>query len=159
MSIITGLTDLINRFGAWVSTLFNNSEKVYNLLTDEEKKVATWSYGVIAILNKYADDIPAALDAIGIKYPELSKDVIHGFLEQIVIDTKIVVADTPLTLEDAAKAVADHLKDLKGQVWQQISQTLGNLLAIAFSPETPVQKFIASAEYVYRAIVKPHVEA
>jgi len=70
-----------------------------------------------------------------------------------------VVADTPLTLEDAAKAVADHLSTLEGQTWQQISQTFGNLLAIAFSPDTPVQKFAQAAEFIYRAIVKPHVEA
>jgi len=62
-------------------------------------------------------------------------------------------------LEEAATKVATYLGSLKGQSWQTISQNLGNLLAILFSPTTPVQKFIAAAEYVYRALVKPHVEA
>jgi len=159
MSILKDIESLINRFGQWVAKLFDNSEKIYKLLTDEEKKYAEWSYGVIAIINNHVDDVDEALKQIGIKYPDVSMDVIHGFLEKIVIDTKIVVADTPLTLKDAAQAVATHLSRLEGQTWQQISQTLGNLLAIAFSPDTPVQKFIAAAEYIYRAIVKPHVEA
>ena len=159
MSILKDIENLVNRFGAWVSKLFSSSEKLYNLLTEEEKKAAEWAYGVIAILNKYADDIPTALEQIGIKYPDLSTDVIHGFLEQLVADIKLGVNETPLTLEDAAFAVADYLKGLKGQAWQGISQTLGSLLAILFSPSTPVQKFAAASEYAYRAIVKPHVES
>lgn len=153
------INDLVNRFGEWVKDLFSNAEKLYNKLTDEEKKAAEWSYGVIAILNNYADDVPQALEVVGIKYPELSSSVLHGFLDELLLRTKTVVSETPLTLEEAAFEVASYLGKLEGETWQSISQTFGNILAILFSPTTPIQKFISSAEYVYRAIVKPHVEA
>lgn len=157
MSFITEIADLITRFGGWVKALFDNAEKLYEKLTDEEKQAADWAYGVIAILNKYADEVPGALEQIGIKYPELSSDVLHGFLDTLITDIKVTVDQTPLTLEQAAYVVTEYLKTLKGQTWEQISQMFGNLLAVMFSPTTPVQKFIGVAEFVYKAIVKPKV--
>jgi hypothetical protein len=156
---ITIVDGLVQRFGAWVSGLFKRSEDAYKVLTDTEKKFANWSYGVIAIINANLDDLSPVVDLISQKYPALSHDQLQGFLDTIIKDIGFIVVDTPSTLPEAISAVAEYLSGHKGQVWQTISQTLGHMLAILFSPETPVQKFIQAAEYVYVAFVKPHVNS
>lgn len=158
-NIVTFIEDKINQFGSWVKTLFNHAETLYETLTIAEKQAANWAYGVIAIINNNLHDLSPVLSIIAEKYPTLSPDVLQGFLDTLIKDANMVVDDTPLTLEDAIAAIAKYLHGLNGDFWSGLSQTLGNLLAILFSPGTPVQKFIGVAEYVYQAIVKPHVTA
>lgn len=156
MSIINFISNLINKFGGWIADLFESSEALYNKLSAEEKAAANYAYGVIALINKYGDQ---ALPYIQKAYPELAIDQLHGFLDILLNDIKAVDDNVPLTLEDALKAVADHLGKLDGATWAAVSQTLGSLLATLFSPSTPVQKFISIAEYVYVILVKPHVSS
>lgn len=156
MSLITLIATLIGKFGDWIEGLFSASEKLYDKLTEEEKKAANWAYGVIALVNKYGDQ---ALPYIQVAYPDLSEDQLHGFLDTLLNKVKAVDGEVPLTLEEALKSLADYLGRLDGSAWEQISQALGNLLATLFSPETPVQKFINIAEYVYSLFVKPHTQS
>lgn len=158
MSIILDVESAIERLGEWIASEFNAAEKVYNDLSDDEKKGATWAYGVIAVVNANIDkDASIIIPLIQLKFPDLSLDVIHGFIEMVLNDINGVQNGIPLTLEDAINALAKYLGSLHGDAWKAISQTLGNLLAVLFSPTTPIQKFVSVAELIYQAIVKPHV--
>lgn len=158
MSLIVDIESAVQRFGIWVKDEFSAAETVYDKLTVDEKQAATWAYGVIAVVNANVDkDAALIIPIIQLKYPTLSLDVIHGFIDTVLNDIKVVQANVPVTLEDAINALAAYLKTLNGSAWEQISQGLGNLLAIAFSPTTPIQKFISVAELVYQYITKPHV--
>lgn len=148
------ISDLIKKFGSCISHIFDSSEKLYDTLTDEEKKAANYAYGVIALLNKYGNE---ALPYIKLSYPSLSESVLHGFIDTLLKDIHAVVDNTPLTLEDALKSLVSHLGQFNGNTWQQVSQSLGNILATLFSPETPIQKFINVAEFVYQLFVKPKI--
>lgn len=157
-NIITDLEGDISRFGKWIESEFNSAEKLYNTLTADEKQAAQWGYGVIAVINANIDKDGALIEPLlQAAFPTLSLSTIQGFLETLVKDAGIVVADTPLTLPDAINAVKNYLSGLHGSTWEQISQALGNLIAIMFTPETPVQKFISVAELVYQYLVKPKV--
>lgn len=159
-NIIVDIEDAVERFGEWVAKEFSAAETVYNDLTEDEQKAATWGYGLIAVVNDNLDkDASVIVPIIQLKYPDLSLDVIHGFVDTVLNDIKAVQSDVPITLEDALNALVSYLKGFKGSTWEQISQALGNLLAIAFSPTTPIQKFISVAEMVYQLLVKPHVQA
>lgn len=160
MSIILDLEDAINRLGKWIASEFSAAEDVYNKLSEKEKQGAQWAYGVIAVVNANVDkDASVIIPIIQLKFPDLSLDVIHGFIEMVLNDINGVQNGIPLTLDDAINALAKYLGSLKGDAWKVISQGLGNLIAVLFSPETPVQKFVSVAELIYQAIVKPHVES
>lgn len=159
MSIITNIEkdikSLEQRFGIWITVEFNSAEKLYNDLTDDEKKGALYAYGVIACINSNLDKTGNLIPVIQQFFPDLSLDVIHGFLDILIKDIGIIQTDTPLTLEEALTEVAKYLQSQKGSFWEGLSQTLGNLLAVQFSPTTPIQKFINSAELIYQGIIKP----
>lgn len=159
-NIVVDVENVIERFGAWVGKEFSTAETLYNELTEDEQKAATWGYGLISIVNENLDkDASVIIPIIQLKYPDLSLDVIHGFIDTVLNDIKAVQPEVPVTLEDALNALVSYLKGFKGSTWEQISQALGNLLAIAFSPTTPIQKFISVAEMVYQLLVKPHVQS
>lgn len=159
-NLILDVEGAVERLGKWVASEFSAAENVYNELSDEEKKAATWAYGLIAIVNANVDkDASLIIPIIQLKYPDLSLDVIHGFIDEILKDINGVQANVPLSLEDAINALVKYLSSLQGNAWKVISQGLGNLIAVLFSPETPVQKFISVAELIYQAIVKPHITA
>lgn len=159
-NVILDVEDAISRLGKWIASEFDAANDVYNKLSATEKQAAQWGYGLIAIVNANIDnDAAVILPIIQLKYPDISLDVIHGFIDTVLNDVKAVQSKVPVTLEDALNALVAYLKGFKGTTWEQISQALGNLIAVAFSPETPIQKFISVAELVYQAIVKPHVAA
>jgi hypothetical protein len=158
MSLVLDIESAIERLGKWIAGEFSAAEKVYNELSDDEKKSANWAYGVIAVVNANVDkDASIIIPIIQLKYPDLSLDVIHGFIEMVLNDINGVQGEIPLTLEDAINSLAKYLGSLKGEAWKVISQGLGSLIAVLFSPETPVQKFVSIAELVYQALVKSHV--
>jgi hypothetical protein len=155
-TFIQKVEELAERFGEWVAQEFHSASNLYNELSDLEKKGATWAYGVIAIVNKNLDkDAVVILPIIQKAFPDLSIDVLHGFVDTVLNDLNAVQSNVPVTLEDALNALVKYLGTFKGNAWAQVSQSLGNLLAIAFSPETPIQKFIQVAELVYQVVVKP----
>lgn len=159
MSITSFIGNLIKKFGDWFSDLFKHSESLYEKLTEEEKKAANWGYGVIAIVNANIDKLPSEIkEIISEKYPDLSVDVIHGFLDRLLNDLKAVDNSIPLSLEDALESLKNYLGKLDGDIWKTISAGIGSALAVLFSPGTPVQKFASIAEYVYQLFVKPHIE-
>lgn len=158
MSLLTTLENAINSIGGWIKAIFSNAEKIYNVLSADEKKAADYAYGVIAIVNKYIDQADQILPAIQKVYPGLSTDVLHGFIDIVLKDLGAVQSHVPLTLEDAISELVAYLKTKQGNTWKVVSQGLGSLLAVLLSPETPIQKFTAVAELVYQAVVKPKVE-
>lgn len=160
MSIIDFIGGIIKKFGEWIGDLFAQSEVLYSKLTAAETKAANWAYGVIAIINANIDKVPSEVIAIiQEKYPDLSLDLLHGFLDKLIADMKFIQGETPVTLPDAIALLKTYLSKLDGDVWGQISQGIGSALAVLLSPGTPVQKFAAIAEYVYQLFVKPRVEA
>jgi hypothetical protein len=159
MSLLTALENAINSIGSWIKAIFSNAEKIYDLLSEDEKKAAGYAYGVIAIANKYVNQVDLILPAIQKAYPGLSTDVLHGFIDIVLKDLNAVQSHVPLTLDEAISELAAYLKSKNGNTWKIISQGLGSLLAVLLSPETPIQKFTAVAELVYQAIVKPKVES
>ncbi len=154
--------NFIERFGDWITGLFHSSEHTYNTLLEEEKKAGIWASGIIAVINNDLNAVPTEVIAIlQQKFPDLSLDVVHGFLDNLRIKLDNLQSEIPLTLEDAVvwaqKFFLQHTHD-EG-TWAVIRTTAVNLLAIMFSPETVVQKFIEVGLYIYHMIVKPHVEA
>lgn len=159
MSIIDFIKNLINKFGEWFADLFEQSEQLYNKLTEAEQKAANWAYGVIAIINANIDKVPSEIiEIIQEKYPDLSLDLLHGFLDKLVNDMKFITGEVPVTLPDAIALLRMYLSKVNGDVWGQISTAIGSSLAVLLSPGTPVQKFASISEYVYQLFVKPHVE-
>lgn len=152
----------IERFGDWISGLFKHSQNLYDQLEEVAKKAAVWGSGIIAVVNKMLTAIPSEVIAIiKQKFPDLSIDVLHGFLDTLRIKVDNIASQIPITLEEAIKwlqgFLSKHLDD--HSTWGIISSYLGNLLSILFSPSTLIEKFISIAVWVYHVIVKPHVEA
>lgn len=159
---IASKENFIERFGDWITGLFHSSEKTYNTLLEEEKKAGVWASGIIALLNANLKGLPADIILLlQQKFPDLSLDVVHGFLDNLRIKLDNLQSEIPLTLEDAIawgqKYLGSHVHD--NSAWAIISTTATNLLAVMFSPETSVQKFIEVGLYIYHMIVKPHVAA
>lgn len=149
---------IAEEIGEWITPELDTAEKLYDTLTDEEKKAATWAYGVIAVINDNLDKEGALIIPIIQKaFPNLSIDVLHGFLEMLLNNTKTVQSEIPLTLEDAINQVAAYLKTLTGSFWGIMSQALGTELTIIFSPTSIPQKIASTAELIYQVIVKPKV--
>lgn len=159
---IASKENFIERFGDWITGLFHSSEKTYNSLLEEEKKAGVWASGIIALLNANLNVLPGEVIALlQLKFPDLPLDVVHGFLDNLRIKLDNFQSEIPLTLEDAIfwgqKFLSSHVHD--NSAWVIISTTATNLLAVMFSPETSVQKFIEVGLYIYHMIVRPHVEA
>lgn len=160
LAAIASKENFIERFGNWITGLFHSSEKTYNSLLEEEKKAGVWASGIVALLNANLHAIPVEVIALlQKKFPDLSLDVVHGFLDNLRIKLDTLQSEIPLTIEDAIawgqKFLASHAHD--DSAWAIISTTATNLLAVMFSPETAVQKFIEVGLYIYHMIVKPHV--
>lgn len=152
--------NFIEKFGDWITGLFHSSEKTYNSLLDEEKKAGVWASGIIALISANLNVEPAAVIALlQLKFPDLSLDVVHGFLDNLRIKLDNTQSEIPLTLEDAIawgqKYLAQHTGD--SSTFAVIRTTAVNILAIMFSPETTVEKFIEIGLYIYHMIVKPHI--
>jgi len=162
MSIIGIIIHLVEKFGKWISGWFIHAETIYNDFTDAEKKYAEWAYGVVALVNQNLDAFikkdPASVALVQKAFPDLSLSVLQGFLDNVLNEFKVKQAEIPLTLEDALKELAVYLQGLGSHnVWSTVSQSIGHILMIMFSPETTLQKLIATAEYIYQTIVKPKV--
>lgn len=160
---IASKESFIERFGDWIEGLFHKSEDVYNTLEETAKKAAIWGSGLIAVVNTQLIALPASVIAlIKLKFPDLSVDVVHGFLD--ILRTKIdnAVSQIPLTLEEAIAWLQTFLSNHKAandSIWGVISATAGQILATLFSPETAIEKFLSIGVWLYHLIVKPHVEA
>lgn len=158
---IANKESLIERFGDWFEGLFHHAETIYESLTDEEKKAGVWASGVIALVNANLDAVPSVIvTLIQQKFPDISIDVIHGFLDDVRNKVDNLNSEIPLTLEDAIawaqKYLAQHVGD--HSTWAIVTTGVVNLLATLFSPGTAVEKFISAGVYIYHLIVKPHVE-
>lgn len=152
----------IERFGDWITGLFHSSEIMYNSLLEEEKKAGVWASGIIALISTNLDTEPTAVIALfQLKFPDLSLDVVHGFLDNLRIKLDNLQSEIALTLQDAIawgqKFLAQHVSDTG--TFAVIRTTAVNILAIMFSPETAVEKFIEVGLYIYHMIVKPHIAA
>lgn len=158
---IANKESFIERFGDWITGIFHHSETLYDTLTAEEKKAGVWASGLIAIINANLNAVPAVvITIIQQKFPDLSVDVIHGFLDEVRNKIDNLGSAIPLTLEDAIVWAQQFLGQHEGDhsAWAVITTTAVNLLATLFSPTTVVEKFINVGLYIYHLIVKPHVE-
>lgn len=159
---IANKESLIERFGDWFAGLFHKSETIYEELEEDAKKAAVWGSGIVAVVNVSLDKIPAeVIVLLQQKFPDLSLDVVHGFLDTLRMKIDTTSSEIPLTLEEAITWLQGFLSKHKDDksVWGYISSIAGNILSTLLSPATPIEKFLSIAVYVYHAIVKPHVEA
>lgn len=153
--------NFIQRFGDWITGVFEHSQSLYNQLEDEAKKAAIWGSGLIASVNSMLTALPADVIAfIKQKFPDLSLDTVHGFLD--ILRTKLdnLSTNIPLTLEEAVKWLQGFLSAHKSNdhsIWSTISAAASTILATLFSPGTLVEKFISIGLWVYHIIVAPHV--
>lgn len=157
--------DLIERFGDWISQLFNSvdsADSLYNTLTDDEKRAAVWGSGIIHVIDQNLEALPSdVITLLQTAFPDLSIDVVHGFLDELRDAVDTTQSEIPLTLEDAITWAQAYLKSHsdKGTIFDQIRTTAANILVSLFSPETPIQKIITIGLDVYHLIVQPHVAA
>lgn len=154
------LSGILSKLGLFMKPIIKQGEDIYDTLTDDEKKAAQWASGIIAVVNQNIDAAPPVIiDLLKIKFPDLSLDVVHGFLETLLTKISNVQTEIPVTLEDAITGLQKYLKQHEGDnnIWGIISKTATTILTVLFSPETPAQKIEAVLEYVYHLIVKPHV--
>lgn len=159
---IAAKENFIERFGDWISGLFGHAETVYQQLEDEAKKAAVWGSGIISVLNLTIGKTPEVVKQLfQAKFPELSFDVIQGFLDRLQQRFDSASNNIALTLDQAIQWaqgwLASHKDD--NSAWGIISSAASNFLSILFSPGTAIEKFISIGVYVYHMIVKPHVEA
>lgn len=149
---------LLQEIGDWFEGLFNESEKLYNELTEDEKAAAQWGSGLIAVISKDLDAIPAdVVILLQQKFPTLSLTVVQGFLDQLIQKISNVQNKVPLTLEDAIAAVQTYFKQYTGSTLSTVLNDAYIFVTLLFTPTTAVEKIINLAVYVYQAIVKPHV--
>lgn len=159
---IANKESLIERFGDWIEGLFHKSEDLYNSLTEAEKKAAVWGSGLISVANTYIESTPDELwTVIQQKFPDLSENVVHGFIDELRAKVDNTQSQIPLTLTDALAWLQAYLKQYHGDhaVLNAISTNAYNIITILLSPETPIEKIIGIGVYVYQLIVKPHVQA
>lgn len=153
---------LLQRFGDWISGIFSSADDVYNKLTDDEKRAAVWGSGLIHVVEQNIDAAPDAVKiAIQTAFPDLSIDVVQGFLDELRNRVDTLNSETPLTLEDAITWAQNYLKNYQGTgtTLDIIRSTAAQILQTLLSPTTPIQKFISIGLMVFHLIVKPHVQA
>lgn len=156
------LSIVLTKLGIFMKPIIKNGEDIYDMLSEDEKKAAQWSSGLIAIVNNNIDQTPqVVIDLIKLKFPDLSLDVVHGFLDTLLNKISNVQTEVPLTLEDAIAGIQKFLKQHENDkgVWGVISKASVTILTLLFSPGTEAQKIEAALEYIYHLIIKPHVEA
>lgn len=157
--------NFIERFGDWFGHLFSSvdsADSLYNTLTDDEKRAAIWGSGIIHLVDQKISALPAdVVTAIQTAFPDLSIDVVHGFLDELRDAVDTTQSQIPLTLEDAVAWAQAYLKahSTSGSIFDQIRTTAVNILVTLFSPITPIEKIITIGVGVYHLIVKPHVAA
>jgi hypothetical protein len=163
LTAIWGVLSLVlTKLGLFMKPIIKSGEDIYDLLTEDEKKAAQWSSGLIAIVNNNIDKTPSVIiQLVQTKFPDLSLDVIHGFIDTLLNKLKFVQGEIPLTLEDAVAKLQAFLKQHEGDhnVWGIISKAAVTVLTLLFSPGSEAQKIEASLEYIYHLIVVPHVTA
>lgn len=152
---------MLSKFGFFMKPIIKNGEDIYDLLTEDEKKAAQWSSGLIAIVNNNIDQTPdVIIKLVQTKFPDLSLDVVHGFIHTLLNKISNIQGEVPLTLEDAVAKLQTFLKQHENDsnVWGIISKASVTILTLLFSPGTEAQKIEAALEYVYHLIIVPHVE-
>lgn len=159
---IANKESFIQRFGDWIEGLFHKSEDIYNALTEAEKKAAVWASGLVSVVNTYINDVPDVLWAvIQEKFPDLSANVVQGFIDKLRSRVDNLQSEIPLTLTDALVWLQSYLKQYHSdhELLNAISTNVYNILVIMLSPGTAFEKLISIGVYVYHLIVKPHVQA
>lgn len=157
---IANKESFIERFGDWIEGLFTKSEDIYNSLTDAEKKASVWASGIISVANTYINDVPSVLwTVIQAKFPDLSENIVHGFIDKLRARVDNLQSAIPLTLTDALLWLQNYLKQYHSDhnLLNAISTNAYNILSIMLSPTTAIEKLINIGVYVYHLIVKPHV--
>lgn len=155
------LAGIIAKFGPQMKPIIKTGEDIYDNLNGYAQQGAQWASGIIAIVNQNIDATPPVIkNLIAEKFPDLSLDVVHGFLDTAMAKLNKGRTSIPLTLEDAIAEVQGFLKPHENDptVWGIVSKGLYTFLAVLFSPDTAAQELEAAGEYVYHLIVKPHVE-
>jgi len=159
---IANKESFIERFGDWIEGLFHKSEDIYNALTEAEKKAAVWASGLISVANTYINSVPAELWAvIQAKFPDLSENIVHGFIDKLRERVDNLQSAIPLTLLEALTWLQNYLRQYHSDhnLLNAISTNAYNILSIMLSPGTAIEKLISIGVYVYHLIVKPHVQA
>jgi len=155
------LSFVLNKLGLFMKPIIKSGEDIYDMLTEDEKKAAQWASGLFAIVNNNIDQTPQVIiDLLKLKFPDLSLDVVHGFIDTLLNKLKFAQGEIPLTLEDAVAKLQAYLKQHEDDhnVWGIISKAGVTILTLLFSPGTEAQKIEAALEYIYHLIIKPHVE-
>lgn len=151
---------IATQLGDWITGEFNGAEKLYNTLTTDEKNAATWSYGVLAIINKnIAVDGTLIIPIIQKAFPSLSTDDLQGFIDTLLNNIKAKQAEAPLSLAEGLNLLASYLKQFDGSFWGILTQGIGTELTILFSPTSEPQKIASTAELIYQIVIKPLVAA
>lgn len=159
---IANKESFIERFGDWISGIFSTADDVYNQLTDDEKRAAVWGSGLIHVIDQNItaapDDVKTLIQAA---FPDLSIDVVHGFLDELRSRVDTLQSEIPLTLEDAIVWAQKYLASYHGTgtTLDIIRSTAASILQTLLSPTTPIQKFISIGLTIFHLIVKPHVAA
>lgn len=150
---MSGISQFFQKVGQDIAGVFGSSNALYNKLSTDEQVAAAGISGAIAIINQNITvDAPLLIPIIQSKFPNVTLDTLTKTLTQLAAT---VTTAMPATLADAITAIQVHLIPKQGNDWIVAVQGLVSLGATIVSPITPVQKFIAIAEYVYQDIVTP----
>lgn len=150
---MSGISQFFQKVGQDIAGVFGSSNTLYNKLSNDEQVAAAGISGAIAIINQNITvDAALLIPIIQSKFPNVTLDTLTKTLTQLA--TTVTTA-MPATLADAITAIQLHLIPKQGNDWIVAVQGLVSLGATIVSPITPVQKFIAIAEYVYQDIVTP----
>lgn len=146
------ITDILNFFVG----LLNASRKQYNKLSEWEQTVGQYASGLIAIVNKDLQAVPADVwDVISATFPALTKDVVTGYLNSAGKIVGIINQNATLSFEDALTLLQGYLGKHTGNVWVAITQGIVSILVAVINPSKEVQPVTSIMEYIYQDIVKP----
>jgi hypothetical protein len=150
------LGNFFKKIGEIFSNLALGAEKVWNHYEPELQAAIKDASGIVALINKEIDQTPDFVyKAIEMKFPNLTKEKIDGFLATVAHDLNLakdgVTPDPLVTIEN----ICNYLKSHTGSNWAKVSEFLANSIALFLAPEGTVWNKIGTIMWwVYQTFIK-----
>jgi hypothetical protein len=150
-----------DKIGIWHPSLHDTIEAAYNKLKEVEKIAVKDASGYIAIINANLDKAPDFVyEIIQQKFPEVTKEAVAAFVNNVNVQILKVDANTPDDFEGALSKLQAYLSKYEGNTWIALTRAVVSVGADFLSGGvTPIVAIETVLEYVYRNFVKPKVEA
>lgn len=153
---MTGIGKLLHKIGDFFTNLFHSAEKLWDKVPPDLQEALMQGSEFVNIINTNLDETPDFIfELLQQKYPNLTKEELHGYLTKALEGTAIAHEVTNQNLEQTIVALQTYLGSLSGTTWAKISGLIAQGYAAAKAPSGTKWAAIASLiNFVYHAFIK-----